>query len=68
MKTFWRVDELHIIKDPDIKKVKDTFKSIKSQADAFNDNHDTDEVLAILVRWIGWDVHLERTEHDAKIP
>jgi predicted GTPase len=60
MKNFWRVDELIIIRDPTKEEVEKAFKEAKQSIEEFNNNQSENEVLAVMVRWIGWDIELNR--------
>ena len=60
MKTFWRVDELKVVRDPTKKEIKEKFDWVVQKIKNFNENKSEDEVLAVVVRWMGWDVELGR--------
>ena len=60
MKTFWRVDELKVVRDPTKQEVKDKFEWVRKKIKDFNENKSEEEVLAVVVRWMGWDVELGR--------
>ena len=63
MKNFWRVDELDIIRDPTKEQVEKAFDQAKQSIVEFNNNQSEKEVLAVIVRWIGWDIELNRKQH-----
>ena len=63
MKTFWRVDELKVVRDPTKEEVREKFDWVKEKIKNFNENKSEDEVLAVVVRWMGWDVELGRKTH-----
>ena len=60
MKTFWRVDELKVVRDPTKEEVREKFDWVKKKIKDFNENKSEEEVLAVVVRWMGWDVELGR--------
>ena len=60
MKTFWRVDELKVVRDPTKEEVREKFEWVKKKIKDFNENKSEEEVLAVVVRWMGWDVELGR--------
>ena len=60
MKTFWRVDELKVSRDPTKEEIRKQFDWVREKIKNFNENKSEDEVLAVVVRWMGWDVELGR--------
>ena len=55
-----KVDEVRVLKNKTKAEIIEEFDYLKEESKEFNSKNPSDGALVIMIRWIGWDIDLER--------